>query len=65
MVGQRIKAVRIERGLTQEKLAEIVGMSRTALGKIENSKVLNMSAYTAVAIADALGISLDYLLCGK
>ena len=65
MIGQRIKEVRKSRGLTQEQLAEKVGITRTALGKIENSRVVNMSAFTAINIARALRVSLDFLLCNE
>lgn len=65
MVGQRIKDARKRLKMSQYELAEKVGISRTALLRIENSETLNMTAHTAVALANALGITLDYLLCGE
>lgn len=35
LVGQRIAVRRIDAGYSQEKFAEMVGISKTALGKIE------------------------------
>ena len=35
LVGQRIAVKRIDAGYSQEKFAEMVGISKTALGKIE------------------------------
>lgn len=65
MVGKRIKEARKRLNMSQNELAEKVGISRTALLRIENSETLNMTAHTAVALANALGITLDYLLCGE
>lgn len=59
----RIKEIRKQRGMSQLELAEKAEMSRCALAKIENRKTVNMSAYTAIKIAQALGVSLDYLFC--
>ena len=36
----RLKVIRAERKLSQEKLAEMVGISRTALVAIENEKAV-------------------------
>jgi len=35
LLGKRIKEIRIKRGLTQEKLAELVGVGERNLSKIE------------------------------
>lgn len=60
-VGQRIQQARRNSGLTQEQLAEIVGLSPTHVSVIERgakpTKVTNL-----VAIANALGVSADELL---
>lgn len=45
-IGKSIKNLRIERGYSQEKLAELVGLTRNAIGGIErgetNSPVLTL-----------------------
>jgi transcriptional regulator with XRE-family HTH domain len=60
-VGKRIQQVRRERGLTQEQLAEAVGLSPTHLSVIERgakpTKITNF-----VAIANVLEVSADELL---
>lgn len=48
--------------ISQEKLAEKAGISRVTLRNIENGKTKNMSVKTAMAIADALEVSLVFLL---
>lgn len=65
MVGQRIKELRKARNMTQTELCEKCGITRTSLWKIESGDVPNMSAHTAIALADALGVSVDFLLCGE
>ncbi len=62
--GLRLKAIRIERGLTQEELAEKMNMSRSHLGMIETGKT-GPSIDLLVQFADVLDTSTDYLLLGK
>lgn len=61
MVGERIKSARLLLGMTQKELAEIAGISRTSLNRIENKKVPKMKASTAVQIARALNVPMDFL----
>lgn len=61
IVGQRIKAAREARGLTQEALAAMVDLSPTHISVIERGlKTPNLDSF--VAIANALGVSADALL---
>ena len=62
--GDRIKTARERQKWTQEQLAEAAGISKGFLSDIENDK-RNISSESALKIADALGISLDYLLRGE
>lgn len=62
-VGTRIKNKRLELKLTQEKLAEMTGLSETYIGAIERS-TSKCSIETLVKIAQTLNISMDYLLFG-
>lgn len=62
--GDRVKAAREQRNWTQEQLADAAGISKGFLSDIENDK-RNISSESALKIADALGISLDYLLRGE
>ncbi|GEM_PF-150495 len=59
-LGIRIKAERLSKGITQEKLAEKADISLNFMSLIENGR--NMSVDTLVKIAQALGVSVDYLL---
>lgn len=60
-LGQRIKKERLVRGLTQEKLAEMVGVSTNFISQIERGKS-KMSVQNFAALAEALGTSADSLL---
>lgn len=60
-LGKRIKLARIEKDLTQEKLAEMVNLSPTHMSNIE-SGTANVSLPSLVNIANALSLSLDDLL---
>ena len=60
-VGQRIKAAREAKNLTQEELAALANLSTTHVSVIERGlKVTNLDTF--VAIANALDVSADALL---
>ena len=62
--GKRIKALRKERKLTQEQLAEKLNIYVDHLGKIERG-VSGASIDVLVQIALDFNVSLDYLILGK
>ena len=61
--GQIVTIARKELKLTQAELAKRADITRNSVSRIENGDYANMTAYTAVKLARALGISLDVLLC--
>lgn len=65
MIGERIRKRRKEFGMTQQELADAVQISRNSLSRIETADVPNMTVYTAMRIAKALGISMDFLVYGE
>ena len=64
-MGERIKDCRSKIGMTQQELADAVQISRNSLSRIETSAVPNMTVYTAMRIAHALGITMDFLVYGE
>ena len=53
---------RKKKGLTQEKLAELVGVSRTHISNIEATKMdKSLSLDVLFDISDALGVGVDAL----
>lgn len=60
-LGMRIKAAREETGITQEELAEEVGISRAAVARYESGEI-EPKIKNLVAIATRLNVTTDYLL---
>ena len=62
-VGDRIREIRESKRLTQDKVAEVTGISKGFISDVENNK-RNVSSEYLLRIANALGASVDYLLRG-
>lgn len=60
MVGQRIKMLRKEKDLTAAQLANIIGITQSALTKLENGNS-GKRFEILVKLARALGVSIDAL----
>lgn len=61
-LGQKIKMIRQNRGLSQSKVEEITGIKREYLSKIENFELKNPTYSTIVKICKGIGISVAELL---
>lgn len=59
-MGKSLKRVRLEKGLTQEELAEKVGIHPTYVGKIESGKN-NISIKMLFKISRVLDVKLPYI----
>lgn len=59
-VGNRIKRIRQEKGITREKLSEIIGISTMYLGQLERGERRG-GINNYIEIANTLNLSLDYL----
>lgn len=62
-MGRRVAACREQKGWTQKRLAEAAGISVTFLSEVENDR-RSIGSDGLLALADALGASIDYLLKG-
>ena len=60
-LGEKIKKLRIEKGLSQEKFALLIDMDRTYFATVEMGK-RNVSLHNIEKIAGGLGISISELL---
>jgi transcriptional regulator with XRE-family HTH domain len=58
-IGQKIKEVRKEKGITQETLANISAISRVTIGKLERGQMGSVSIKTLDIILDALDYEID------
>ncbi|MED4843934.1 helix-turn-helix domain-containing protein [Bacillus atrophaeus] len=64
MLGDRLKELRDSKKLTQDKLAEILGISRGTYAHYEINK-RKPDYETLIKLADFYGVSTDYLLRGE
>ncbi len=60
-MGQRIATLRKMRGMTQQHLADVAGISRQHIGKIEKGELVSVAFVTIQQIADALGMTVDII----
>ena len=63
-IGSKIKAARLEKKLTQEQVAEILGVSRQTISNWENEKSYP-DIISVIKMSDCYEVSLDYLLKGE
>lgn len=61
-LGARIRECRERRGLTQDQLAEIVGLTRTYISRVERG-VAFPRVENLIAIINALDVSADAIFC--
>ena len=60
-LGLRVRSARLEIGITQEQLAEKVGISTSFMGHIERG-TRTLSVDTLFKLCVALNVSADYLM---
>lgn len=60
--GQKIKALRETRGLTQEELGEKIGVAKATINKYETGIIVNLKRSTIENISKALDVSPAYLM---
>ncbi len=63
-IGQRIKTLRIEKGLTQEDLGEKLGLDKGTVSKMERGENAP-TAKTLIALKKLFGVSTDWILTGE
>lgn len=64
-VANRVAIARAKLGWTAEQLGEEAGLSRQHVNKIESGARARISAETLAKLANALGVSADWLLGRK
>ena len=64
-MAQRIKALRQEKGLTLEQVADIVGVGKSTVRKWETGMIANMRRDKIADLAKALGTTPAYLMGWK
>ena len=59
-IGPKIKRMRKHKMLTQKQLADIAGISRVTLGKLERAQLGSITLKTIDLILDALGYEMEF-----
>lgn len=63
-IGSKIRAARLEKKLTQEQVAELLGVSRQTISNWENAKFYP-DIISVIKMSECYDVSLDYLLKGE
>lgn len=58
-MGNRLKEVREEKGITQEELERLSGVSRQTISAIENNPDYQAKSGTLIALAKAMETTVD------
>lgn len=61
-VGQKIKKLRLEKGLTQEELGDLLGVKKAAVQKYESGQVQNLKQSTIKKLCDIFNKYPDYFI---
>lgn len=62
ILGEKIRKLRKEKGLTLDKLAELTGSSKSYIWELENKNPSRPSAEKLSRIAEKLGTTIEYLM---
>lgn len=65
MIAQKIKKYRKAKGISQDKLSKLSGVTYNTIIKIESGSTTNPRVETLHLIAKALGVTVDSLLNEK
>lgn len=63
-MGERIAQLRRNKGMSQARLAKILGLSTSTIAMYEQGR-REPSVSALIALASALGVTIDYLLTGR
>ena len=61
-IGQRIRELREQRDIKQEKLAEILNINKATLSRIERGETKTVGSDILMKLAEYFGVSLDFLV---
>ena len=63
-IGEKLREIRVEKGLTQEYVATIADVNTSHISNIENNHV-KISLSTLVHVCNALDTTVDYVLSNE
>ncbi len=59
----KVKEARLEKGLSQEELSKIAGISRQTISDLESGEIVNTTTATLTKLAKALGCDVTDIFC--
>ena len=62
-MGERIKQLRLQKGLTQEELGKYIGVQKSAIRKYEKGSVTNLKRSSIETLAKVFNVTPSYLMC--
>lgn len=62
MIGERIKQLRKEAGITQEELANSLGLKKVSIQKYENGGIVNLKTETLEKLGEVFNVSPSYIM---
>lgn len=62
LMAQRIKELRTKKGLSQEQLAELLGLQKSAIAKYEKGRVINIKRSTIANMAEIFHCTPSYIM---
>lgn len=63
-IAEKLKEIRISKGLTQEYIANMADVNTSHISNIENNRV-KISLPTLVHVCNALNVTVDYILADE
>ena len=61
-IGQRIRELREQRDIKQDKLAEILNINKATLSRIERGETKTVGSDILMKLAEYFGVSIDFLV---
>ena len=61
--GERIKALRLQHGMTMEELAGMLGLQKAAIYKYESGLVVNLKRDVVEKLSKIFDVSPSYIMC--
>lgn len=62
MIGEKIKELRENKGMSQYRLAEITGINRSTINRYENNNIKKISLDNLIKICEALDVNIKEII---
>lgn len=62
MIGNKIKGIREEKGISQYRLAQLTGINRSTIKRYEENSIKKISLDNLIKICDALGVDVKEII---